>query len=88
MTSEELDQRQIIRINVLDYPWQEVDVVCAPGHVTRYRLWTGSDGSITGEIKTITTEIISTRVITDQDIVDLGLLLVRTQWGLKRKRTD
>ena len=88
MAPQEEDQSRIIRVNVIDYLWEEVDVVHAPGYVTRYTLWKEADGKLTGQIKHITPQSISTRTITDQDILDLGLLAVRTQWGLRNKKSD
>ena len=88
MTPQDDDQSRIIRVNAIDYLWEEVDVVHAPGYVTRYTLWKEADGKLTGQIKHITPQSISTRTITDQDILDLGLLAVRTQWGLRNKKSD
>ena len=85
MASQDVHQSHIIRVNAVDYPWEEVDVVHAPGHVTRYLMWNGEDGKLTGEIKDITPRGITFRTMTDQDIVDLGMLAIRTKWGLKPK---
>ena len=88
MTPQDDDQSRIIRVNAIDYLWEEVDVKHAPGCFTRYVLWKDADGKLTGLIKSITLQSISTRTITDQDILDLGLLAVKTQWGLKNKKSD
>lgn len=85
MTPHDVNHSCIVRANALHYPWEEVDVVHEPGHVTRYVLWNGEDGQLTGIIKDITQREVVVRTVTDKDVIDLGLLAIRTKWGLKKR---
>ena len=86
MTPLDVYHSRIVRADAMNYPREEVDVVHEPGHVTRYVLWNGEDGQLTGIIKDITQQGVVVGTLTDKDVIDLGMLAIRTKWGSKTGR--